>query len=131
MTGQDNVVAHGLLCCMSTPGEPSCLGHATRIVLYCICSPYRTLRVMTGPEYWRPRAVLWRSRKKGKGDVGVEKERGKEEKMEILFCSVHEFLTDAGNFDVTNFLVTALLPLMLSTLRLLLLTLLASVLVTL
>ena len=29
-----------------------------RIVLYCICSPYWTLRVMTGPEYWRPRAVL-------------------------------------------------------------------------
>ena len=26
------------------------------IVLYCIV--FATLRVMTGPEYWRPRAVL-------------------------------------------------------------------------
>ena len=38
--------------------------------------------------------------------MGFEKEREKEEgqKMETLFCSVHEFLTDAENFDVTDFL---------------------------
>ena len=44
--------------------------------------------------------------KKGKGDVGVEKEREKGEqkgeKMENFFCLIYEFLTDAEKFDVTN-----------------------------
>ena len=29
-----------------------------------ICRPYWTLRVIPGPEYWRPRAVLWRNRRR-------------------------------------------------------------------
>ena len=55
---------------------------------------------------WRTRPL--RGRKKGKGDVGVKKEREKEEqkgeKMENFFCSIYEFLEDAERFDVTNFL---------------------------
>ena len=44
------------------------------------------------------------SKKRKKGDVGVENEKGKEEgeKMESFFCEVHEFLTDFGSFNVTN-----------------------------
>ena len=34
--------------------------------------------------------------------VGVEREKEKEEKMESLFCSIYEFLTDAEKFDVTS-----------------------------
>ena len=57
-------------------------------------------------EQWQTRHL--RSRKKGKGDVGVEKEREKGEQkgkeMENFFCLIYEFLTDAEKFDVTNFL---------------------------
>ena len=48
----------------------------------------------------------FRGREKGKGDVGVEKKKEKEEqkgeKMESLFCSIFEILTDAAKFDVTS-----------------------------
>ena len=51
---------------------------------------------------WRIRHL--RGREKGKEDVGVEKEREKEErkgeKMESFFCSIYEFLK--GKSDVTN-----------------------------
>ena len=59
-------------------------------------------------EGWQKRHL--RSRSKGKGDVGVEKEETKEEKMgekmESFFCSVFEFLTDPiANFLGNHFFV--------------------------
>ena len=53
-----------------------------------------------------------RGREKGKEDVGVEKEKEKEEqkgeKMESFFCSLYEFLTDAGKFNATISLCNSL-----------------------
>ena len=39
------------------PAHDISISFAT-FVLYCICCPYWSLRVMTGSEYWRPRTVL-------------------------------------------------------------------------
>ena len=49
-----------------------------------------------------------RNRKKEKGDIGVEKEREKEEgekleKLEAFFGALYNFLSDSENFDAMSY----------------------------
>ena len=57
---------------------------------------------------WRTRHL--RGRERGKGDVGVEKEKEERKggKMESVFCSIYEFLTDPEEFNKMNFLCNSL-----------------------
>ena len=56
-----------------------------------------------------------RNRKKEKGDIGIEKEREKEEgekleKLEALFGALYDFLSDFENFDAISYPLLTSIP---------------------